>query len=280
MTSKQLTLVQPKDDFSSALMEIEQTDKMCSLLMKTPHYQKMGQEGIFAIVSKAKSLGVNPLEALNGGLYFVQGKVGMSSEMMASLIRQAGHSIVKDEKSNNTVCILKGKRADNSDTWTITFSMEDAKRAGIAKMMYDKYPAIMLYNRAMSMLARQLFPDVIKGAGYTHDELREIARSKESAHVNVQELKEAIVEFSHNVLPEKQEEAIITPEQYDELYALLELCSPEYQQSINDWLISKKMNSLQALPSKIYDSIKSKLAKNATEYQQSVTIIEDIAVEA
>lgn len=275
MTTKQIALIQPKDDFGSALIEIEQTEKMCSMLMKTPHYQKMGQEGIFAIVSKAKSLGINPLEALNGGLYFVQGKVGMSSEMMACLIRGAGHSITKDPKSTNLQVILNGKRADNGDTWTITFSMEDAKRAGIAKMMYDKYPAVMLYNRAMSMLARQLFPDVIKGAGYTHDELKEIAKSREES---------PRLEIKHEELQmsdaKVEDEKFISSEQYDELYSLLDNCSPDCQKAINEWLISKQINSLQNLPSKLYDSVKMKLSKNALEYQQSITIVEDIVVEA
>jgi hypothetical protein len=275
MTSKQLTLIQPEDHFGSALKEIEQTEKMCGMLMKTAHYQKMGQEGIFAIVSKAKSLGINPLEALNGGLYFVQGKVGMSSEMMACLIRQAGHSITKDAKSNNSQVILHGKRADNGDTWTIVFSMEDAKRAGIAKMMYDKYPGVMLYNRAMSMLARQLFPDVIKGAGYTHDELREIARGKDEAPRF--ETKPEELQMSDAKV---EEEKLISSEQYDELAALLEKCSPDCQQAINDWLVSKQMNSLQNLPLKMYESVKGKLTKNSVEYQQSVTLIEEIAVEA
>lgn len=157
------------------LAEVQQMQKLCDMLMTTKHYQKLGQDGVFAIVAKAKSLNVDPLDALNGGLYYVQGKVGMSTEMMAYLIRQQGHSISKDPKSDDKIVILHGKRADNGDTWTVSFSWQDAIRAGLAKNMYERYPQIMLYNRAMSMLARQLFPDVIKGAGYTHDELKEIA---------------------------------------------------------------------------------------------------------
>lgn len=175
-----VTVTENQDDLSKTLSAVVNTQKICETLMKTPHYQRMGQEGIFAIVAKARSLRIDPLDALNGGLYFVQGKVGMSTEMMASLIRQSGHSVTKDPKSNNTMCILHGKRSDSGDKWTVSFSLEDAKRAGLLKNMYEKYPGIMLYNRAMSMLARQLFPDVIKGAGYTYDELKEIAKNKES----------------------------------------------------------------------------------------------------
>ncbi len=164
--------------FDTMLADIGKMQALSAKLMQSKHYQAMGESGIFAIVQKAKSLNVNPLEALNGGLYYVQGKVGMSSEMMASLIRQQGHSIIKDPKSDNTICILHGKRVDNGDTWTVSFSEADARKAGLYKNIYEKYPAIMLYNRTMSMLARQLFPDVIKGAGYTMDELREIGANK------------------------------------------------------------------------------------------------------
>ena len=130
------------NEFELAITEIQSTEKMCEMLMKSKHYQKMGQDGIYAIIAKAKSLNINPLEALNGGLYYVQGKVGMSSEMMASLIRQSGHSIVKDQKSNDDCCILHGKRADNGDTWTISFSVANAKQAGLFKNMYEKYPSV------------------------------------------------------------------------------------------------------------------------------------------
>jgi hypothetical protein len=187
--------------FDAMLMDIENMQKMAQKLMQSKHYQVMGEAGIFAIVQKAKSLGINPLEALNGGLYYVNGKVGMSTEMMACLIRQAGHSISKDPRSDNNICILNGKRADTGDTWTIRFSMDDAKKAGIAKHMYEKWPAIMLYNRAMSTLARQLFPDVIKGAGYTMDELKEISANKNTAPLEMEDVTEmASVEAIHELL--------------------------------------------------------------------------------
>jgi hypothetical protein len=121
------------------LDEIENTQRAVQALMKTPHYQKMGQDGVFAIYTKARSLGIDPFDALNGGLYFLSGKVGMSTEMMASLIRQKGHSIVKDPKSNNDICILHGKRADNGDTWMVSFSVDDAKKAGLLKNMYEAF---------------------------------------------------------------------------------------------------------------------------------------------
>lgn len=145
------------------LAELANTENMVKALLSSKHYAKIGQDGIYAIVQKAKSLGVNPMEALNGALYYVQGKVEMTAQMMNRLIRMKGHSIQKDEKSTKTNCILHGKRADNGDVWSVSFGLDDAKKAGLVKPHgpWEKYTESMCFARALSMLARQLFPDVI-----------------------------------------------------------------------------------------------------------------------
>lgn len=163
---------QPK--LPALLEEFNQTKSLCMELLKTPHYQKMGEAGIFAIVQKASSLGINPIEALNGAMYFVQGKVELSAITMAKLIRSKGHSYTLGKESNNTLCVLHGERKDNGDTWKVSFSIEDAKRAEIYKQggPWSKYPDVMCYNRALSKLARQLFPDII-GNCYVEGEIRD-----------------------------------------------------------------------------------------------------------
>lgn len=164
--------VQDTDDFSKSLMEIEQTQRMAAALMKTPHYAKIGEVGVFTIVQKAKSIGIPVLDALNGSMYFVNGKVELSANAMNYMIRSKGHSITKDPKSSAAICILHGKRIDNGDTWLASFSIEEAKRAGIYKNTWEKYPEDMLFARALTRLARQLFPDVIKGC-YVEGEIRD-----------------------------------------------------------------------------------------------------------
>ena len=251
------------DEVSRQLMEVESTHKMCQALLKTPHYAKMGNEGIFAIISKARSLGMDSIEALNGGLYYVQGKVGMPAESMAALIRQRGHSITKDSKSSNEICILHGKRGDNGDTWTISFSMDDAKRAGLAKNMYDKYPGTMLYNRAMSFLARQLFPDVIRGAGYTFDELKEIA-SNQFPSCKEEKNVEVIIEY-------------ITQEQADELREILNGCDPEYYSQVMSHLKKSVFNvdSIERIPQTLFERVKKAAILKYQECQSNLKNICD-----
>ena len=163
-------LVVPVQSSEEVLADLQNSTKMCQGLMLSPHYKKMGAEGIFAIIQKAKLIGISPMEALDGGMYYVQGKVELSAAMMNQLIRMKKHSVTKDEKSNDQICILQGKRKDTGDTWTESFSIEDAKKAGIYRNQWLKYPKDMLFARALSRLARQLFPDILHGC-YVENEI-------------------------------------------------------------------------------------------------------------
>jgi len=231
------------------LDEIANTEKLCTALMKTKHYEKMGREGIFAIVQKASSLGIKPVEALNGGLYYVQGKVELSAIMMAKLIRQQKHSITKDKASNDTVCILHGKRADNGDTWKASFSIVDAKRAGIynEKGPWGKYPDVMCYNRALSKLARQLFPDVI-GNCYVEGEISDA---------------QPLYDEQTSVEAEDISNGSITEDQARELDSMIG-GDDEYREIVLDF-IQKRFGepSLSSIPSELYQTIYDKIAAHS-----------------
>ena len=195
------------------LVEFQKTQELCKLLLRTPHYEKLGEAGIFAIIEAAKSLNVDPRLALGGGLYFVKGKVEMSSRMMAALIRKNKHSITRDDKSDDTICILHGKRSDTNDTWTESFSITEANKAGLIRQNspWITFPRDMLYARALSRLARQLFPDVI-GNCYVEGEIKDDPNIQEKAPETVyqppvekindeqiREISELIVETDSNV---------------------------------------------------------------------------------
>ena|GEM_PF-1115883 len=228
------------------LMAIQETQNLCAALMRTPHYAKIGPEGIFAVVAKAKSLNIDPLDALNGGLYCVQGRVEMSSAMMNMLIRQAGHSVRKDPKSDDTICILHGKRADNGDEWTESFSVDEAKRAGIynERGPWGKYTRDMLFARSLSRLGRQLFPDVIKGC-YVEGELQQL-------------------DASQNIQPKPNK---ISLEEVAEIQSLLDK-SPEYKEKSMKFLAeSFNIRSLEDLTPQLFQRIRSGALKKLEESQ-------------
>ncbi len=184
--------------YELTLEDLEYTKKMCTSLMQTGHYKKLGEVGIFSVLQMAKALGIDATQALNGGLYPIDGKIEMDGKMMMSLIRQAGHSIIKDPKSTRTHCILHGRRADNGDTWTEEFGMEDAKRAGLlGKGNYEKWGKDMFQWRALSPLARFLFADVIKGC-YIRGEIEDSPKFHEKVDIEKEEAMARKIEIEIN----------------------------------------------------------------------------------
>lgn len=146
---------------------------MATHAVSSKMYKNVGDKsGVMMIMLAARELGIPPMQALNGGLNIIQGRVEISARMMNALIRKAGHQINKKE-STNTKCVLIGKRVDTGETSTSTYSIEDARMAGLVKQGggWTKFPQDMCYARALSRLARQLYSDVI-GIGYVEGEIR------------------------------------------------------------------------------------------------------------
>jgi len=77
----------------------------------------------------------------------------------------------KDSKGNPFSCTVTMKRKGGFE-YTTTFTMDDAKRAGIVKPGggWDKYPRNMLRWRAIGYCADIVFPDVVTGM-YSPEEL-------------------------------------------------------------------------------------------------------------
>lgn len=238
-------------------LDIQNTQSLCEVLMKTPHYRKLGEHGIFAIVQKALSLGINPLEALNGGMYFINGKVEMQSILMAKLIRQYGHSVRQGKGCDKNTCVLVGRRRDTGDEWEVSFTIDEAKKAGIysPNNAWGKYPEDMLYSRALSRLARRLFPDVI-GNCYVEGEIKD-APPLESAAVE------------DNSYEDSRDDIISTgeAEELDELIGSNE----EYRSKVLNFIRKKyEARSLYEMPREIYDAVLRKAQMIADERDKEI----------
>ena len=128
-----------------------------------------GVDTLMNIMLTAQDLGISPMKAINGGFYIVNGKISMSTALMADRIRKDGHSIKIPEWTSQK-CVIIGVRKDNGDSIKFEYTLEDAQLAGLTSSpTWKKFPKQMLYNRAMSTLARTLFSDVV-GNAYSEDE--------------------------------------------------------------------------------------------------------------
>ena len=136
----------------------------------------LNESQIFNLMLSARDFGVSPMKAINGGFNVINGKISMSTSLMADRIRKDGHSI-KIVEWTDQKCVIIGQRRDNGDSVKFEFTMKDATLAGLTNSpTWKKYPKAMLYNRAMSQLARVLFPDVV-GSCYSEEEIEEINKS-------------------------------------------------------------------------------------------------------
>lgn len=126
---------------------------------------------IVAAVMYGAELGLGPMSSLQT-VVVVQGKPTLSASGWAALIRRAGHSF--DAQVTDQAATVTGRRRDTGDEMTVTFTLDDADRAGLLKKGggWKTYPKSMLFARALTQLARQLFADVAFGGSiYTAEEL-------------------------------------------------------------------------------------------------------------
>lgn len=117
-------------------------------------------------------IGLPPMTSLQR-IVVVEGKPTLDAQGMVARIRGDGHSLSGEMGPAEAIVI--GVRADTGDTMTVRWTIEMARAAGLAnKDVWKKYPASMLWARAVSQLARALFADVLMGVSYTPEEMQDV----------------------------------------------------------------------------------------------------------
>lgn len=136
-----------------------------------PAHIKSPQAAV-AIIQQGLELGIAPMTALRG-MFVIHGKVGLYSDLMLGLIyRDIGDNAIRVVETTSAQCTVAYQRPGWDRPATLTFTMDDAERAGLSKdnPAWKKYPAQMLRARAISAAARLGFPDLMSGM-YTPEEL-------------------------------------------------------------------------------------------------------------
>lgn len=123
------------------------------------------------IALKGRELGIPPMVAF-AQISVINGKPCMSAELMLSQIYKTNPAaVINFLKNDNKECVIEASRK-HSRTSTWSFTLEDAQNAGLlGKQVWKQYPAAMLRARAISAMARAVFPDALNGVSYTPEEL-------------------------------------------------------------------------------------------------------------
>lgn len=127
---------------------------------------------VLVAVQTGAELGLKPMQSLQG-ISVINGRPSIWGDAMRALV--ISHPEFEDlhEDKQDTHCTVTLKRRGRSAVVT-TFSMEDAKKAGLAGKSgpWQTAPRRMLQMRAFAFAARDLFADALKGIKST-EELRD-----------------------------------------------------------------------------------------------------------
>lgn len=138
---------------------------------------------VLGAVMLGKSMGIEPINALTS-INVINGTPTASAMLIAALVRRAGHKVEyrRDPVKQSVSCTIT--RADDGTSVTETWSMDRAKRMGLAgRGMWAKDPMTMLSWRALTSAARLAVPDVVLGLAYTPEEIQSSAAQHVTARV-------------------------------------------------------------------------------------------------
>jgi hypothetical protein len=210
----------------------------------------MSVDTLMNVMLTAKDLGISPMKAINGGFYVVNGKISMSTALMTDRIRKEGHSIKIPEWTSQK-CVVIGVRKDNGDSVKFEFTMEDAQVAGLVNSAtWKKFPKQMLYNRAMSTLARTLFSDVV-GNAYSEDEKWDIM----NVPADKRPLEDADQDIEvRSAAPELEESEKLSEEEVANLANLVNMLDEESRNNFILWIKKTyRSNNLLDIPKSGYE---------------------------
>lgn len=154
---------------------------------------------VVAVLIQGYQLDIPPLTALQH-IIPVNGLLSIKGDLAKSMIFRSGkllkgswvENIEGTINDNNMVVTISAERSDNGMMSTKTFSVSQAKRAGLwideiktkgadgwkyLASSWWKYPERMIYYRALGFLCRDIFSDILQGL-YTTEEAADIPQDQ------------------------------------------------------------------------------------------------------
>lgn len=122
------------------------------------------------------TLGISTLDAIQS-IHVIEGKPSASSDLIASLVRRAGHRLrvfaQYDDRGGWAASVAQIIRRDDPDfTYEARWTPQRAQTAGLMnKPVWRNYAPAMGKARAITEVAREACSEVLHGAIYTPEEL-------------------------------------------------------------------------------------------------------------
>ena len=125
----------------------------------------------FVAAETGAALGLEPLQAL-ASIAVINGRATLSSDLMAAVIRRAGHTLRIIENSPESVTATLIRADDKSFKFEVTWDKDKAVKAGLwgQKGPWSQYPTQMLRARAITEVARQGASEALMGMIYSPED--------------------------------------------------------------------------------------------------------------
>lgn len=208
------TLPAGKSGFSLTPQTMDEAMRFADVMAKSSIVPKdyQGNPGnILVAVQWGAEIGLPPLQAMQN-IAVVNGRPSIWGDAMIALVKGSGLLASLDEEIDDKQATCTVQRRGEQPV-SRTFTMEDAKRAGLAGKQgpWSQYPKRMLQMRARSWALRDVFPDVLKGV-YIAEEARDMPAEKDIT-ADSQEMKPAATRAgkARAALADRRKETVAVP---------------------------------------------------------------------
>lgn len=125
----------------------------------------------FVAAETGAALGLEPLQSL-ASIAVINGRATLSSDLMAAVIRRAGHTLRIVENSPESVTATLIRADDKKFEFTVTWDKDKATKAGLwgQRGPWSQYPTQMLRARAITEVARQGASEALMGMIYSPED--------------------------------------------------------------------------------------------------------------
>ena len=128
---------------------------------------------VFLILSHGQAVGFHPVQAMNG-IMVVNGRTTIWGDAALALCRNSekceGVKEWIEGEGENSIAFCECKRKDESESNTRSFTVGEAKQAGLwNRNVWKSYPKRMLQMRARAYALRDAFADVLSGLSITEE---------------------------------------------------------------------------------------------------------------
>lgn len=217
--SNEITIITPKSlDEARGLAT---TISKASLL---PEALRGKEADVLMTIMTGAELGLGPMQSIRA-IDVIKGKPTLKAEAMVALVRRrrdvCEYLVIR--RTDATACAIETKRVGDPVATTMSFTIDDAKAAGLlSNDNWKRFPSAMLRARCSSAICKAVYSDLVLGL-YDAEELDPARPSDEPRDVTPPRASPPVIESTATVVDDRREALSLAVESASTVEALTAL---------------------------------------------------------